>query len=304
MIEMSTRDSQGEETGMSCRVEEVEFFQEQGYWVAEGLISPEEIQSLKDDMLKICRGGYACPEIEALPAEATEEEVLQNFLCLHQVHRVSPLMRSFVAHPGIAEVLGRVVAPNVKCMQSMLFIKPPGFPGQAWHQDEMYIPTRDRSLCGAWIAIDEATVQNGCLWVVPGSHKSGYIYPNRAHNNPGEFDFAAQCYGFDDSAEVPVEVPAGTVVFFNGYLLHRSQKNRSEIYRRALVNHYMNAYSLLPWFPAKIAEDEQRSVAQADCRDVIMVRGEDPYAWKGYAPRQGVHARRCGKLAKEPAAAR
>ena len=57
---------------------------------------------------------------------------------------------------------------EIKSMQSMLFIKPAGKPGQAWHQDEYYIPTRDASLTGVWIALDDATIENGCLWVRPG----------------------------------------------------------------------------------------------------------------------------------------
>ena len=65
-----------------------------------------------------------------------------------------------------------MIGPNVKAMQSMLFIKAEGKPGQAWHQDEYYIPTRDRSLTAAWIALDDATVENGCLWVLPGSHRA------------------------------------------------------------------------------------------------------------------------------------
>ena len=166
---------------------------------------------------------------------------------------------------------------SVKCMQSMLFVKPPGFQGQAWHQDEIYIPTRDRSLIGAWIAIDDATIENGCLWIVPGSHRSGYLYPQRDHNNPDEFDFAGQSYGFDEKEEIPVEVPAGSVVFFNGYLLHRSAKNRSSIYRRVLVSHYMNAYSLLPWH---VKQGEP--AAMADRRTIVPVSGVDPYAWKGF----------------------
>src|SRR3954466_9438000 len=113
-------------------------------------------------------------------------------------------------------------------MQSMLFVKPPGLPGQAWHQDEIYIPTRDRSLAGAWIAIDDATVENGCLRVLPGSHRMGYLYPQRQHTDLEEFDFAGESHGFDDAGEVAVEVKAGSVVFFNGYLLHRSRRNRSQ----------------------------------------------------------------------------
>ncbi len=55
-----------------------------------------------------------------------------------------------------------------------------------------------------------------------------------------EFDDAPESYGFDDSGATPVEAPAGSVVFFNGYLLHRSKRNLSNTYRRALVNHYMS----------------------------------------------------------------
>ena len=76
---------------------------------------------------------------------------------------------------------------------------------------------------------------------------------------------------------MPVEVKAGAVVFFNGHLLHRSRKNRSGINRGVLVNHYMNAWSRLPW-----GVDEGESPARADKRCVVMVAGGDPYAEKGY----------------------
>ena len=65
-------------------------------------------------------------------------------------------------------------------------------------------------------------------------------------------------------------------MFFNGYLLHRSRKNRSDQYRRVLVNHYMNAWSLLPWI---VREDETPEAA--DRRAIEHVAGIDPYAWKG-----------------------
>ena len=82
-------------------------------------------------------------------------------------------------------------------------------------------------------------------------------------------------------------VKAGTVVFFNGYLLHRSRKNRSNVFRRVLVNHYMNAWSLLPWH---LRDGE--TPANADRRNIIPVVGEDPYAWKGYEkPANTVYSR-------------
>ncbi len=279
--------------------EQVQFYLEQGYLVVPNLVTPEEIEELREDAIAIARGKYPCPSIQPAPEDLSDEEVLQNILCIHQPHYISPVMEKYVRHPKICGVLSQIVGAHlpywdgsVKCMQSMLFVKPPGFQGQAWHQDEIYIPTRDRSLTGAWIAMDDATIENGCLWVIPGSHRMGYLYPQRPHNNPEEFDFAQESYGFDDSGEIPVEVQTGSVVFFNGYLLHRSKKNRSQIYRRALVNHYCNAWSLLPW---QVREGE--TPANADRRCIIPVAGIDPYAWKGYDnPPQNVWLRPCKAL--------
>jgi ectoine hydroxylase-related dioxygenase (phytanoyl-CoA dioxygenase family) len=263
---------------------QIQFFVEQGYLVVPDLIETDELEELKRDVVAIARGQYECDNIEPVAEDIEDREILESVLCIHQPHFISPIIEKYVRHPKICGILSQITAAHlpwwdhsVKCMQSMYFVKPPHFQGQAWHQDEIYIPTRDRSLVGAWIAVDDATRENGCLWVIPGSHKTGYLYSQREHNNPQEFDFAPESYGFDESMEIPVEVEAGTLVFFNGYLLHRSRKNRSEIYRRVLVNHYCNAWSLLPW-----SVEEGERVANADRRNVLAVSGADPYAWKGY----------------------
>lgn len=264
--------------------DQVQFFVDNGYLILPSLLSSAEVEELREDTIFLAKGGYPCENLQPLPPETTAEEAQRSILCIHQPHYISPVMLKYVKHAAICGALSQITAAHlpfwdgsVKCMQSMLFVKPPTFQGQAWHQDEIYIPTRDRSLIGAWMALDDATVENGCLYVIPGSHREGYLYPQRAHNNPDEFDFSPESYGFDESLQIPVEVPVGSVVFFNGYLLHRSFKNRSNIYRRVLVNHYMNAWSHLPWH---IKEGE--SPATADRRSVIPVAGVDPYAWKGY----------------------
>jgi ectoine hydroxylase-related dioxygenase (phytanoyl-CoA dioxygenase family) len=210
---------------------QVKSFVDDGYLAVPDLISPAELEELKADTAKIARGGYPCDSLKPVPAGLTDEQVLRRILCIHQPHFVSPVMLKYVKHPKVCGVVSQIAAAHlphwdgsVKCMQSMLFVKPPDFQGQAWHQDEIYIPTRDRSLLGAWIALDDATIANGCLYVIPGSHRHGYLFEQREHNNPDEFDFAGESFGFDESKQVPVEVKAGTVVFFNGYLLHRSFK--------------------------------------------------------------------------------
>lgn len=209
--------------------------------------------------------------MEPMPEEPDDDAVVRRYLCIHFPHKISPLMRDTLRHPRIVEVLTEVIGPDVKAMQSMLFVKHAGKPGQAWHQDEWFIPTRDRSLCGAWVALDDATVENGCLWVIPGSHRPGVFWPRRPHGSD-EFDEGDETFGFpfDEKAAVPLEVVAGGVAFFNGYLLHRSVKNRAKSgFRRALVNHYMSATSLLPW------DWDGRLPATRDNRDVVMVAGTE-----------------------------
>jgi phytanoyl-CoA hydroxylase len=274
--------------------EAAQFFHEHGYLVLEGALDAGEIAALNAEAAEICRGnrGDVQGVLPAMPDEP-DVDVLRRYLCIHFPHKISRLMHQTLAHPAIVDILTAIIGPNVKCMQSMLFIKASGKPGQAWHQDEFFIPTRDRSLAGAWIAMDDATVENGCLWVIPGSQRHGIIWPQRTHDDR-RFDCTGEAmyYPYTDDDAVPVEVKRGSIVFFNGYLLHRSLPNYAPSgFRRSLVNHYMSAESLLPWQKFEPGQ----SIATADYRDIVLVAGRDPYAWKGTEDRAGAHVRPSGE---------
>jgi phytanoyl-CoA hydroxylase len=260
--------------------EQVAFYRENGYLVVENAMSMDEVEELRRETVAICRGqrGEIRNGFQHSPEE-TDDEVIQRYLCIHFPHKISDLMLRYLAHPVIVDALTKVIGPNVKCMQSMLFVKSAGKPGQAWHQDEDFIPTRDRSLTGAWMALDDATEENGTLWLLPGSHKPGVLWPQEQQNDP-RFDCTVESYDFPYSDEdaVPVNVKTGAIVFFNGYLLHRSLPNYAKTgYRRVLVNHYMSAESLLPWR----SFEEGMRFAIADYRDIVMIAGKDPYGYKG-----------------------
>jgi phytanoyl-CoA hydroxylase len=259
-----------------------------GYSILRDAFSPREVDELRREATLLCRGG--CGPVQGLTpvaANESDEDVLRRVLCIHFPHKISDRFRRALSHPAVVHELGRLIGPNVKCMQSMLFIKGPGQPGQAWHQDEIYIPTRDRSLTGAWIALDDATVENGCLWLLPGSHLRGVLYRQEPHFDP-RFDGAEASCGFpdDEKSAIPAEMSAGSVLMFHGYVLHRSLPNRAKTgLRRALVNHYMSAESLLPWQTAAGPAFDQ------DWRDIEMVLGDDPYAYKGIVDRARPHVR-------------
>jgi phytanoyl-CoA hydroxylase len=266
-------------------------FARDGYLVVPGLFTDQEVEALRQEATRLCRGELGDFIGSVDTSSLSDDEVLRRYLCIHFPHKLSPLMLRALGHPGVVATLTRLIGPNVKAMQSMLFIKSEGKPGQAWHQDEWFIPTRDRSLTAAWIALDDAHVGNGCLWVLPGSHQRGILWPQRDHNDR-RFDCAQESFGFSyrDEEAVAVEVTAGSVVFFNGYLLHRSLPNSSvRGWRRALTNHYMSAESLLPW-----QVEGRGHVGGADYRDIVMVAGEDVYAWKGIEDLSEPRVRRDG----------
>lgn len=256
----------------------IDFYRDFGYLIATNLLSSAEISELKEETVQIFRGSRGMLEgLVAVDEHEPDTEVLKKYVAIHFPHKISPVVHRYLSHPEVVRVLTGIVSPNVKCMQSMLFVKAPGKAGQSWHQDEYFIPTRDRSLVGTWIAIDDATVDNGCLWIIPGSHRPGFIRPRVANHSDEYADVdGIDVSEFDQEAIVPVEVARGSVVFFNGYTLHSSQRNKTlDNFRTALVNHYMSAESMLPW------DQDGKLPATEDLRDIILVAGTDPYAYKG-----------------------
>jgi ectoine hydroxylase-related dioxygenase (phytanoyl-CoA dioxygenase family) len=257
--------------------ENISFYHDYGYLIAENLFSQNEIEELKKETANIFKGGRGSIEgLVQVDASESDTEVLKKYVAIHFPHKLSPVIRKYLAHQGIINILTKIVSPNVKCMQSMLFVKAPGKAGQAWHQDEFYIPTRDKSLVGVWIAIDDANIENGCLWIIPGTNHPSYIMPRVPNSNHEYADVdTVDVYSYTGQM-IPVEVKRGAVVFFHGYTLHSSESNKTkDHFRTALVNHYMSAESMLPW------DHDGELPATEDLRDIIMVAGNDPYAHKG-----------------------
>ena len=261
---------------------QVSAYIDQGYLVLANLLARSEVDTLRLEVVRLCRGEYPIANFEPLLDGTSDEDAVQRVSTIYSPHAVSATMLEFVKHATICGVISQLSAAHranwdgsAKFVQSTLFIKPPGMQGHAWHQDDRSIQTWDQSLCAAWIPLDDTTIKNGCLWIVPGSHRYGYLYPMRPHKQPTRYQFLNEAYGFDSARTEPVELRVGSVLFFSGSLLHSSQPNQSSEFRRSLVNHYCNAWSEVPYYD----NQTQRLI---DLRTVIPVAGIDPYQWKGY----------------------
>jgi phytanoyl-CoA hydroxylase len=171
---------------------------------------------------------------------------------LFRIHLFSRLVRDHIRDPRRVAPVNALLGTDLFCPNDLYFFKPPGTGRPiTWHQDswyfqKLYTPHDGESLedtsIGTWLAVDDATVENGCLWVLPGSHNLGIS----EHDEIPEVEELPVRHRVilpesEEERAIPVVVSKGSLVFFNNALLHRSTPNLSNTFRRAYVVHYMTS---------------------------------------------------------------
>ncbi len=159
-------------------------------------------------------------------------------------------------NPKILDVIESLLGPDLKLYQDQWFMKPPRIGSrQPYHQDMplgFHIDPPDMVTC--WAALNDATIENGCLWMLPGTHRFGII--------PGEkwADYEEMSLDGRLPEERPIELKAGSCSFHHGLILHCSRPNRSDLRRRGYATHYVSARC--------------RYTGPAENNDAMLVRGE------------------------------
>ncbi|HLV79714.1 MAG TPA: phytanoyl-CoA dioxygenase family protein, partial [Chthonomonadaceae bacterium] len=119
-----------------------------------------------------------------------------------------------------------------------LMLKPPEVGSQkGWHQDSPYWPIEPMALCSCWLPLDDATLENGCMWVLPGHHDRPLPHVSVTD------DYVIAEDGLDTSEGIAVPMRAGSGLFFHSLLPHFTAPNRTRSWRRAMVLSYMSARS-------------------------------------------------------------
>lgn len=155
---------------------------------------------------------------------------------LFNLHRNEPF-RGFATHPAILNAMHAILGPDVSIFNSQYIFKNPGVWGQPWHQDSLYYAFDRMPQVGVWLATSRATVENGCLFVAPGSHKEP-IHPVVPDARPGSNYGYLEIVDYDFTGAEPVLMEAGDVLIFHSFLMHMSNDNQSSERRSALVYHY------------------------------------------------------------------
>jgi ectoine hydroxylase-related dioxygenase (phytanoyl-CoA dioxygenase family) len=222
--------------------ERKEFYEENGYLVVSGLLEPSEVNELRSALSQVlaqAEGLQASNSMFALsaPSPGTGERFVKrvfNPIARHDA------FKKLVSHPRILDVVEELIGPDITLQQTKLNLKPPAEDARfEWHQDYPFFPHTNFDLVAVMVFLDDTDEDNGCLKVIPGSHKLG----------PLEHDFSAdgQAYGTevkdkavfeDESRWAQLVVPAGSIALHHSCTLHSSGANRSDRPRSSLIFEY------------------------------------------------------------------
>ena len=172
----------------------------------------------------------------AMDAPATLEAGVSKVFRLHR----DSVFEEFCTDPRVLDLVSDLIGEQLDCFLSQFIFKNPGAWGQPWHQDEYYFRFDRAPQVGVWLAVTEATLENGCLHVVPGSHREP-IHDHIKDDRPGANFGYVEIVDHDMSASQPVLMAPGDLLLFHSHLMHRSTDNESSSLRAAMVYHYAKA---------------------------------------------------------------
>ena len=244
---------------------DVQFFHKHGYLVIHDAFSPEEISETLEGMLYLMdgknpdyRGIQYEPKMVKQKSVLSTEERRDITRKIASFVEYEPRLKAISEHEGLIAVVQCLIEATPKMFQDMGLIKPPHIGSEKpWHQDCAYfnLPL-GTPVIAAWIALDEATPENGCMHIIPGSHREGPV----VHFNRRDWQICDTHVPVDREVMVPLK--AGGCLLWHGLLHHGTPANRSNLRRRALQFHYC------PESTGKIKTQERMEVFGSEGKDV------------------------------------
>lgn len=165
----------------------------------------------------------------------------------HALHDLDPIFSNFVRQPKLAKLAADVGFVSPLLLQSMYIFKPPQIGGEVvWHTDHPFLWTDPPSVKGFWVALEDATIENGCLWCLPGLHKEPPRQRFRRKSSGGTEMVTFNSDPFPTEKKVPIEAKKGTLVVLDGLLPHWSGPNTSSRSRHAFTLHLIEESAKYP----------------------------------------------------------
>jgi hypothetical protein len=213
-------------------VGELQSFDENGFHVIRNILTGKGLQQLRDESMQAWNA-----EKESFDPSKTW---LQNSLLVN-IHHQSPIARRYYFEGPLVDIASQLIGPNIKGATSQLTFKMRGNTKPfGWHQDNGYGELEPYNALTTLTALDDTDKGNGCLWLIPGSHRQGQIKVEQTEEQ--KLKKSEIIVPADDSKAVPMEMKAGDALIFNCWMLHKSDGNYStDRDRRILFLRYADA---------------------------------------------------------------
>jgi len=165
----------------------------------------------------------------------------------HALHDLDPVFNRFSRTPKLRQLVNDLGIEDPLLLQSMYIFKQPNIGGEVTcHQDSTFLYTEPMNIAGLWFALEDARIDNGCLWAIPGGHRRGLKSRwVRTSNDGMQFEVYDEM-PWPEADLVPLEVAKGTLIVLHGLLPHRSLENRSDKSRHAYTLHVISGKSDYP----------------------------------------------------------
>lgn len=216
--------------------EQIDFYHENGYLSVEDVLSAEEVADLRrvtDEFVEKSREITEHTNVFDLEPGHTAEAPCVRRIKSPAAHHI--VYDQTLRHDRILDIVEPLIGPGVSHNGNKLNMKYPEFGSPVeWHQDWAFYPYTNDDLLAVGVAIDDMTLENGCLMVIPGSHKG----PTLDHHQNGVFVGAVTDPNFKTDNAVPVTVKAGGISIHHVRTLHGSAPNTSSKPRRLLLLQY------------------------------------------------------------------
>jgi len=211
-------------------------YEQEGYHLAPGLFSQAETADLRAHFMQVRAGGPYPGDSAGVAAGPADP--LRRYPRLIHMHRWDARSREWLLDARLGALLQALLGDEPLAVQTMVYFKPPGARGQALHQDQYYLKARPGTCMAAWLALDDSDEANGCLQVMPGTHRLPVLCAEAADTEVSFTDVTVPLP--PGMAPRAVPMAAGDVLFFNGSLIHGSYPNTTaDRFRRALIGHYI-----------------------------------------------------------------
>jgi phytanoyl-CoA hydroxylase len=159
----------------------------------------------------------------------------------HALHDLDPAFYCVSRLQQVTKLLYDLRIPNPQLVQSMYICKQAYIGGEVdCHQDATYLFTEKGAVTGLWFALEDATLENGCLWAIPGGHKNALKSRMMRRDDDSIFTEIYDNSPWDLNLMTPLEVPRGSLVVLNGLLPHMSKENTSAKSRHAYTLHVID----------------------------------------------------------------